>query len=93
VPLPTLSVKLDGPSGRGGTVLLDGHDITGGLIELDISIRHDDLTRAHLVIGVGEIEMDAQTLAVLAAIVKAPADAEATEPQLPRCFGEEPAHA
>lgn len=90
--LPTLTVKLDGPVGKGGTFLLDGHDISGGLTELHVHITAGDVTRAHLGILVGELEMDAKTLAVLTATVKTSDEPEPDEPEL-RTFGKEPAHA
>lgn len=92
MPLPTLTVKLDGPVGKGGTFLLDGHDISGGLKELHVHVVAGNVTTAHLGIFVGELEMDAKTLAILAATVKAPAEPEAEAPALPT-FGEEPCHA
>ncbi len=93
MPLPTLRVELDGPTGRNARVSLDGHDISGGLVELDISFRHDDMTRASLVLGIGELEIDAPTLAILQANVKV-ADREPTPDEL-RTFApdEEPCHA
>lgn len=89
--LPTLRVELDGPTARGGRAFLNGHDITDGLVELDIAIRHDDITRARIELGVGRLEVDAQTLAILQASVTVKERA-ADEPDL-RTFGEEPAHA
>lgn len=88
-PLPRLTVNLDGPTGRSGRVFIDGHDITDGVEALTIRLRSDDLTRAELVIGVGELEIDAPTLAILQANVKV---INPPEPEL-RTFGEEPAHA
>lgn len=88
--LPTLTVKLDGPTLLNGHVLLDGHEIAG-LTDLSISCSCEAVTVADLRIVVGELEMDAKTLAVLAATVKT-IEPEAEEPEL-RTFGEEPAHA
>ncbi len=95
MPLPTLKVELDGPTGRGARVFLDGHDIAEGLLELDISFRNDDLTRASMVIGVGALEIDAQTLSILQANVKVTDPAAAAQPDDLdlRTFGEEPCHA
>lgn len=91
MPLPTLTVKLDGPTLLRGRVLLDGHEIAG-LTELNVSCSCEAATVADLRIVVGELEMDAKTLAVLAATVKTPAEPEAEEPEL-RTFEEEPSHA
>lgn len=88
--LPKLTVNLDGPTGRTGRVLLDGLDITDGLESLTIEMSANDITRSELRLFVGELEVDAQTLALLRANVKV--TDPPTEPEF-QTFGKEPAHA
>lgn len=92
--LPRLTVNLDGPTGHGAVVCLDGHDISAGLMELDIRFATSELTTASLVIGVGALEIDAPTLAILQANVKVAESVPDPEPDpAMRAFGQEPAHA
>jgi hypothetical protein len=88
--LPRLTVNLDGPTARHGRVFLDGVDISSGLKKLVIRLDHEDITTAEIVLDVGELEIDAQTLAVLQANVKVMLPAE---PEGPLCFGEVASHA
>ncbi len=94
MPLPRLTVNLDGPTIQRGHILIDGHEIPG-VTELDISIGCDRVTTATMSIFVGELEIDAQTLSILQANVKVTEPAAATQPdELDlRTFGEEPCHA
>jgi len=92
--LPTLKVQLDGPTGNGARVSLDGHDIGAGMRELDIHFQANELTTARMVIGVGALEIDAPTLAILRANVKVTDPVPEPEPDpAMRAFGQEPAHA
>ena len=92
--LPTLTVKIDNPvGGHGGTFLLDGHDISGGLVGFDISYDVDKVTTATLRLLVGAIDMATPLAHDEAATPEPEPQAAAIEPPELRCFGEEPAHA
>ncbi len=90
MPLPTLKVALDNPLGKGGVFELDGHDISKGLTELSIQFKAGEVVTARLTVLVGELDIDAPTLAVLEAHVKATQrPPEPEEPDMPT-FGEDP---
>ncbi len=91
--LPTLKVQLDGPTGRDARVWINGHDISDGVEELDFAFSEGSVNRATIALRLDGIELDAQSLALLTAHVQITERAAAPEPDEPRCFGEEPAHA
>ena len=56
---------------------LDGLDISHGLQSLTLYWKSDEVTMAELTIGIGEVDMDAQTLAHLTAVVERQQEASA----------------
>jgi hypothetical protein len=65
-----LKLRNTGIVGNGARVWLDGHEISHGLTGLDISLDVSDATTATLRILVDDLDIDAQTLAVLEAHVR-----------------------
>ena len=92
--LPTLTVKLDGPTLMRGTVSLNGVELAG-LTDLDIAMSVEGVTRATFGVYIGRLDIDAKTLAMLAATVRATEPEPVAAPDEPelRTFGEEPSHA
>lgn len=68
-----LRIQCDGPTGRQARVWLDDLPLTycRGLV---LRLGLNDFNEVALTIGLGDIEVDAQTMAVLEAIAKRPED-------------------
>ena len=58
--LPNLKIT-GGATGRDTKIMLNGVEIPG-LTHFELTITNSDVTRAHMEIGIGSIEVDAQTV-------------------------------
>lgn len=65
-----LTIRQPNLSPRGCRVWVDDHEITNGLTGLHVTFDVQEVTRAELRILVDELDVDAQTLAVLKAHVE-----------------------
>ena len=76
---PGLRLKIEQPtlSPHSTRVWLDGLDISHGLQSLTLYWKSDELTMAELTIDIGEVDMDAQTIAHLTAVVERQQEASA----------------
>ncbi len=66
-----LTIESHGLHGHGARIWLDGQEISHCLTEVTVRIGRDAVTHAELSILVDRIEVDAQTLAALQAVVDA----------------------
>ena len=76
---PGLRLKIEQPtlSPHSTRVWLDGLDISHGLQSLTVQWSMSEITMATLTIGIREVDMDAQTLAHLTAVVERQQEASA----------------
>lgn len=72
-----LKVRADGPTARNCRVWLDNYEISHGLQGLTITFDVGDVNRAELRIMIDELDVDAETLNVLAAHIAAPPESSA----------------
>jgi len=69
VKAPTLRIEGDAPLGYRTTVKLNGTEVPG-LRSLRLEMTNADMNVVTLVIGVGEVDVDAEVLAELTALVE-----------------------
>lgn len=67
--LPTLSIEGEGPLTRGAVVKLDGHEVSG-LRSLQLHMATDEISAVTLTLDVDRVDVSAEVLAALQAIVR-----------------------
>ena len=72
---PKLTIRSDSPLWYQTQVWLDDYQVPG-LTELDLHIRGDEVNTVTVRMRVGELDIDAKTMARLQAVVNAPGEVE-----------------